>query len=73
MKVYGRCRQSPKRRLVALFARYYPKLVDYPELARHQYTITKTDGTGDRSIVACARSVPYSLFWPEIHSAGHVA
>ncbi|KAI9935136.1 hypothetical protein ASPWEDRAFT_31465 [Aspergillus wentii DTO 134E9] len=46
----------------ATFTRYYPKLVEYEQLARHQYAITETDSAGNVSIVACARSVPF--YWP---------
>ncbi|GIK06022.1 hypothetical protein Aspvir_010140 [Aspergillus viridinutans] len=56
------------------FTRYYPKLIEYEELAQYQYAITETDSTGKISAIACGRSVPF--FWPDddlVDSSGQVS
>lgn len=46
------------------FTRYYPKLVEYEELAQYQFAITETDlATGKISAIACSRAIPF--FWPD--------
>ncbi|KAH8691176.1 hypothetical protein BGW36DRAFT_400522 [Talaromyces proteolyticus] len=43
---------------------YSPKLLEYPELSRYQFAVTRTNSSGRQQLIACARSIPF--FWPEL-------